>query len=94
MRLPCPYCGVRDALEFTWGGQANVVRPADPEACTDAEWGAYLFIRRNPKGIHHERWCHTYGCGQWFYAWRDTVNHVVEQVSPIDAPWSAFEQSP
>ena len=84
MQIPCPYCGTRDALEFTWGGQADMVRPVDPLACSDAEWGAYLFMRRNPQGVHHERWCHTYGCRQWFNVWRNTVTHLVEQVRVIE----------
>jgi sarcosine oxidase subunit delta len=85
MRITCPHCGLRDVLEFTWGGQADVVRPEDPKACSDAQWAAYLFIRRNPKGVHHERWCHTYGCGQWLHVWRDTVTHIVERVAAVDA---------
>ncbi len=77
MQIPCPYCGIRDAHEFTWGGQADLVRPADPKDCSDEEWAAYLYLRRNPRGAHHERWCHTYGCRQWFNVWRDTVTHRV-----------------
>jgi sarcosine oxidase subunit delta len=91
MQIPCPYCGTRDAFEFTWGGEAAVVRPADPQACLDKEWGEYLFTRRNPKGLHHERWCHTYGCGQWLEVWRDTVSHVVEHVSIIGAASARIE---
>jgi sarcosine oxidase, subunit delta len=78
MRIPCPQCGLRDHIEFTWGGQADIVRPACPEACSDQEWSAYLFTKSNPRGIHLERWCHTYGCGQWFIVSRDTVTHRVE----------------
>ena len=37
----------------------------------------YLFNRENPKGIHHERWCHSYGCGQWFNLARSTVTHEI-----------------
>lgn len=94
MRIPCPHCGPRDALEFTWGGQANIPRPADPNACSDEEWGTYLFIRRNPKGMHHEKWCHTYGCGQWFNVWRDTVTHIVERAGAIDAAGACDEPPP
>jgi len=93
MRIPCPYCGVRDVLEFTWGGQADIARPADPAACSAEEWGAYLFIRQNPKGVHHERWCHTYGCGQWFSVWRDTLTHVIEEVDAIHTQSTRFAQS-
>lgn len=32
-----------------------------------------MFLRDNSKGMHLERWRHTYGCGKWFLAARDTV---------------------
>jgi sarcosine oxidase, subunit delta len=78
-RIACPHCGPRDEIEFTWGGQAGLMRP-DPATCNDDEWRDYLFMRANPKGVHHERWCHTYGCGQWFGLERDTVTHGIERV--------------
>jgi sarcosine oxidase, subunit delta len=82
MRLPCPHCGPRDELEFTWGGEAHLQRP-EPATATDDAWRDYLYTRRNPAGVHHERWCHTYGCGQWFHLARDTVTHRVERAYPI-----------
>jgi sarcosine oxidase, subunit delta len=83
MRIHCPYCGARDLLEFTWGGEAGISRPLNPQTCSDEEWGAYLFIRKNPRGTLRERWCHTYGCGQWFEVQRDTMTHALE--SALDA---------
>ena len=47
---------------------------------TDAEWADYLFNRDNPKGIHYERWCHSYGCGRWFNVARHTVTHEILEV--------------
>ena len=82
MRFDCPLCGPRDEIEFTCGGQAHLHRP-DPAGASDAQWAAYLFLRRNPAGLHEERWCHTYGCGQWFHVSRDTVTHRVMRVYPI-----------
>jgi hypothetical protein len=32
-----------------------------------------MFMRKNPKGVHFERWRHTYGCGKWFLAARCTA---------------------
>jgi sarcosine oxidase, subunit delta len=74
-RIPCPHCGPRDEIEFTWGGPAHLVRP--PLDCSDEAWRDYLFLRDNPRGAHEERWCHTYGCGQWFEMTRDTVTHAI-----------------
>lgn len=83
MQINCPCCGKRDETEFIWGGEANLVRPLKPDSLSDNEWGNYLYIRKNPKGLHHERWCHMYGCGQWFNLVRDTVSHEIRAVYPI-----------
>jgi len=78
LRINCPWCGLRDELEFNYGGEAHVVRPALDS--TDASWSDYLFNKENPKGIHYERWMHSYGCRRWFNAARDTVTHEVHAV--------------
>ena len=82
-RIDCPWCGPRAENEFTWGGEAHIERP-DPASCSDDTWRDYLFTRRNPRGVDHERWCHTYGCGQWFHIARDTQTHRIERVYAID----------
>jgi sarcosine oxidase subunit delta len=85
LRIPCPYCGVRDQSEFRCGGEANRARPQHPEQCSDREWAEYLFYRDNPRGLLHERWVHSYGCRQWFNVIRDTVTHDVVGVFPMGA---------
>jgi heterotetrameric sarcosine oxidase delta subunit len=78
LRIPCPWCGARDETEFTYGGQAEVAYPADPESLSDEEWAEYLFVRDNPRGPFRERWLHTFGCRRWFDLTRDTrTNEVV-----------------
>lgn len=74
--IPCPWCGPRNETEFHYGGQADIVSPPVPSQCSDEEWGAYLFLRHNPKGPFTERWCHTAGCRQWFAVVRDTRTHL------------------
>jgi heterotetrameric sarcosine oxidase delta subunit len=86
LRIACPWCGPRDEVEFRYGGQAHIVRPADPAALSDAEWADYLFMRDNPKGVFAERWVHAAGCRRWFNALRDTVSHAVLAVYRIDEP--------
>jgi heterotetrameric sarcosine oxidase delta subunit len=71
----CPWCGDRDEIEFSYGGQAHVPYPRDPAALSDEEWGRFLFVRDNPKGRFAERWVHTHGCRRWFDVVRDTVTH-------------------
>ncbi len=78
LQIPCPYCGPRDETEFSFGGQSHIARP--DESVDDGTWGDYLFFRDNPKGIHYERWCHTYGCNQWFNVARNTVTHEIKAV--------------
>jgi sarcosine oxidase subunit delta len=72
--IDCPYCGKRPEIEFSYGGEAHVVRPADPATLSDEEWAAFLYARTNPKGMHAERWRHAHGCGRFFNAVRDTVS--------------------
>lgn len=78
LRIECPYCGVRDELEYSFGGAAHLHTPAAD--CSDVEWTEYLFFRDNPRGQHAERWCHTFGCGQWFHAVRNTATHEISSV--------------
>ena len=83
LRIPCPNCGIRDQVEFRFGGESHRVRPDNPEQASDAEWAHYLFYRKNPKGVHSERWLHSYGCRQWFNLVRDTVTHDIIEAYPI-----------
>ena len=78
--IDCPYCGPRDEVEFSYGGEAHITRPADPDACSDDDWAGYLFMRKNPKGAHLERWVHSHGCRRWFNVQRDTVSHKILKV--------------
>jgi heterotetrameric sarcosine oxidase delta subunit len=75
--IPCPFCGERDETEFAYGAQAHVAYPADPRALDDRAWGAYLFVRSNPKGPLAERWYHAHGCRRWFNLVRDTSTNQV-----------------
>ena len=83
-QLSCPHCGPRDEHEYAFGGEAHLVRP--DESVDDETWSHYLYFRDNPKGIHYERWCHSFGCGTWFNVARDTVTHQVMRVYAITAP--------
>jgi len=39
----------------------------------------YLYVRKNPRGLHAERWLCERGCGKWFHALRDTVTMVISK---------------
>jgi sarcosine oxidase subunit delta len=81
--INCPWCGPRDEIEFSYGGEAHRARPADPSALIDAEWAAFLFMRRNARGPHKERWVHSHGCRRWFNIERNTVTHEILKVYPM-----------
>lgn len=73
--LPCPFCGPRNQIEFTYGGDANVPRPNGNAG--QAEWVDRVYIRTNPCGPHEELWLHSAGCGTWFKVRRDTRTHRI-----------------
>ncbi len=71
LMLTCPNCGVTaEETEFEPGGEAHLTRAATDS--TDEAFRDYLFQRKNPRGVHFERWRHAYGCGRWFHAARCT----------------------
>ena len=78
--IECPWCGPRDETEFHCGGEAHIARPKDPDALSDDEWANYLFMRKNPKGLHREQWHHSAGCRRWFNVERDTVSYQIKSV--------------
>lgn len=73
--IHCPNCGDRPELEFRNCGEAGLTRPHE---ASDAEWAAFLYLRRNPRGLHAERWRHLHGCGRFFDVRRDTVTDRFE----------------
>jgi len=74
----CPFCEEhREEEEFHVSGEAHIARPLDPDNCTDAEWGDFLYFRRNPRGLHRELWAHTAGCRKYFNILRDTQTHEI-----------------
>ena len=87
--IPCPWCGPRNDAEFIAAGEAHVQRP--PSSVDDTAFGAYLYVRRNHKGMQSERWFHAYGCRRWFNVTRDTVTHEIARAYPMRAVPDAVE---
>ncbi len=75
--IPCPYCGPRAEAEFSYGYEAHVARPKNPDKLSDADWAQYLFMNDNPKGVMLERWVHAHGCRRWFNLARNTVTYEI-----------------
>jgi heterotetrameric sarcosine oxidase delta subunit len=78
--IPCPWCGPRAQIEFTYGGDASVTRPA-PEAPMQT-WIDFVYRRANPAGPHDELWHHSAGCRQWLRVRRDTRTNVILESGP------------
>lgn len=78
--IHCPFCGPRNETEFTYGGPALALRPADPAAMSDVDWVDWLTVPPNPMGPVEERWWHARGCGAWLTIRRHTVTHEITEV--------------
>jgi heterotetrameric sarcosine oxidase delta subunit len=80
--IPCPWCGPRSQVEFTYGGDATVQRPAND--APEAAWFDYVYVRDNPCGPHDELWLHGAGCRRWFQVRRDTRTHEILASARLD----------
>ena len=84
MLIPCPWCGPRNQIEFTYGGDATVVQP--PPDAPESEWSTYVYVRDNPAGPHDELWYHGGGCRSWIKVRRDTRTHRILASAPAGEP--------
>ncbi len=91
--IRCPWCGPREEAEFFYGGEAHIPRPVDPHSLSDQQWADYLFMRKNPRGLHLEQWCHSAGCRRWFNVARDTVTYKVLAVYRVGEQKFQAEES-
>ena len=83
MRIPCPYCGLRDHDEFVYYGDAALLRRPDPAAPEAGQaFFEYVYIRVNPAGPHRELWFHQGGCHDWLVVTRDTRTHAISGAEP------------
>jgi len=89
--IKCPHCCEnREEEEFSYGGEAFIARPAEPEKESDESWGDYLFMKKNPKGWHWEMWQHATGCRKFFVMKRNTANHTIEGVWTLAEARAAY----
>ena len=76
--LPCPNCGPRPVDEFAYFGEVTT-RPGSDASLR--ELADYVYFRDNVAGAQREWWQHRAGCGEWFFAERDTRTNEVLSVS-------------
>ena len=84
--IECPHCGPRAQIEFTYGGDASVKRPKNPDAVSDNAWLDHVYLRDNPRGPHVEWWHHSAGCRAWMKVKRDTLSHEIFASAPAGSP--------
>ncbi len=84
LKINCPWCGERAETDFSYGGEADISRPTEPEALSDEQWADYLFMRSNTRGSFRELWNHSQGCRRWFVAERDTVSYEISRTMTMD----------
>jgi sarcosine oxidase subunit delta len=76
-----PLLGPRDAQEFTYAGDAALIRRPDGMAeDANARFHDYLYLRDNPAGPHRELWFHEQGDRSWLVVTRDTRTHEILEV--------------
>jgi heterotetrameric sarcosine oxidase delta subunit len=81
MRIKCPYCGEREAAEFTYLGAADLKRPDAGAPGAKAAFHDYVYMRENPAGPLAELWYHSAGCRSWLRIVRDTRTHEIASVA-------------
>jgi sarcosine oxidase subunit delta len=77
MRIPCPFCGLRDHHEFTYLGDATLKRPEASSGNIESDFANYVYVRSNPEGWHTEFWYHASGCRSWIRVRRHTRTHEI-----------------
>lgn len=85
IRIKCPFCGVRDHSEFTYGKDATIHYPDLGGSMED--WSAAVFERQNIDGVQFETWHHVHGCRMWIIVERDTTTHEIHSVRPAHRGW-------
>lgn len=76
-----PLLGPRDAAEFSYLGDANLIHRPDWQS-DDAEnqFYEYQYLRDNEAGMHRELWYHEQGDRSWLVVTRNTLTHEISNV--------------
>ena len=80
--IPCPWCGPRNQVEFTYGGDATLRarRPMrrSPRGSTTSTCATTRAGRTTSCGMHGA------GCRSWFKVRRDTRTHDIVASARVD----------
>ena len=85
MIIDHPYLGPRDAAEFVYKGDAELLnRPNWHKTETQQSiFHDYLYLRKNPAGNHKELWYHEQGDRSWLVITRNTITHEILKVELV-----------
>ena len=76
-----PLLGPRDAMEFTYLGDASLMeRPDWQDENAASAFYEYLYLRDNRAGDIRELWFHEQGDRSWLVVTRDTLTHEIKNV--------------
>jgi len=76
-----PLLGPRDAVEFTYLGDASLIKRPDWKSSDAADqFHDYVYQRTNPAGLHRELWFHEQGDRSWLVVTRNTLTHEIIKV--------------
>ena len=79
-----PYLGSRDASEFVYKGDVDLLkRPDWTPTASQEDFHDYLYLRKNPAGIHKELWYHEQGDRSWLVVTRNTLTHEITEVTLV-----------
>ena len=79
LRICCPWCGVRDEIEFRYRGDASLTRPSADAPL--AAFTTYVYERPNDCNWHLEWWLHVSGCRKLLKVARHTLTHEIRAVT-------------
>ena len=78
LRIDCPWCGLRDEVEFRYRGDAAARRPIGDAPM--AGFIAHVYERSNPRDWHADWWLHVGGCRRLLRVERHTLTHDIRSV--------------
>ena len=85
MRIKCPYCGERDASEFTYLGDADREASRSRGADAPSAFFDYVYFRDNPAGPHGALVSRRAAAAPGSCVMRDTRTHEIDAASRASA---------